>query len=70
MNLIKGKQKKEYTISSVEAEGEMKDFLFSLGCYEGECISIISKLGSNLVINIKNERYAIDEKLAKAIIVE
>lgn len=70
MNLSKGKLKNQYTIKEINANDEMEEFLFSLGCYEGESITIISKLASNYVINVKNERYAIDENLAKSIIVE
>lgn len=47
----------------------MRDFLFTLGCYEGQTITVISKLGSTLVVNINDARYSIDTELAKAIIV-
>jgi ferrous iron transport protein A len=70
MSLSKGKINKVYTIGNVDTKDEgMRTFLFTLGCYPGETVTIISKLASNYVINIKNARYSIDEQLAKAILV-
>ncbi len=59
----------EYIITSVDThnDDEMQKFLFSLGCYEGETITVISRLHKNYVINIKDARYSIDEDLAMAI---
>lgn len=56
-----------YRIKAVEAEDDMKNFLFTLGCYPGEEITLISKLADNYVINIKDARYGIDKELARAI---
>jgi Fe2+ transport system protein FeoA len=57
-----------YIISRIEAaEAGMKDFLFSLGCYPGQPVTVISRLSSNVVINVKNARYSIDSRLADAI---
>jgi Fe2+ transport system protein FeoA len=57
-----------YIVSHIEAhETGMKDFLLTLGCYPGEAITVISRLAGNVVINIKNARYSIDEELACAI---
>ena len=50
-------------------DSAMRDFLFTLGCYEGQTITVISKLGPTYVVNINNARYSIDTELAKAIIV-
>ena len=47
----------------------MRDFLFTLGRYEGQTITVISKLSSIFVVNINDARYSIDAELAKAIIV-
>jgi Fe2+ transport system protein FeoA len=47
----------------------MKDFLFTLGCFEGEKVTVISVLAENYVINVKDARYSIDEDLAKVILV-
>lgn len=48
---------------------EVLDFLFTLGCYEGEYITVISKQRDNLVVCIKDARYSIDSELAEMIIV-
>lgn len=49
---------------------EMKDFLFTLGCYVGEKITVISRLAGNVVIVVKDARYSIDSELANAIIIK
>ncbi|MDC7226385.1 MAG: FeoA family protein [Spirochaetales bacterium] len=71
MTLLNGKNNRKYEISEIQANEEgMKEFLFTLGCYPGETVSIISQLASNLIINVKDARYSIDAHLASAIIVE
>ena len=70
MSLAQGNLNKSYTVNSVDTDQEdIREFLFALGCYPGEKITIISKLASNYIVNIKDARYSIDEDLAKAIIV-
>ncbi len=70
-NLAEGIIGEDYIIKSVNTDGdsEMKNFLFSLGCYEGQKITVISKLHKNYVIVIKDAKYSIDEELARAILV-
>ncbi|MCL1949885.1 MAG: ferrous iron transport protein A [Turicibacter sp.] len=59
-----------YWITGVQTEDEdMQDFLFSLGCYEGQTVTILSALGENFVISVKDARYSIDRDLAEAILV-
>ena len=59
---------KEYIISRMETGDEELDaFLFSLGCYTGEAITVISRMKSSCVVAIKDGRYNIDAQLAKAI---
>ena len=60
----------EYTIENVATGGdeEMESFLFSLGCYSGEKITVVDKK-RNLVVAIKDARYNIDPELADAIMV-
>jgi Fe2+ transport system protein FeoA len=59
-----------YIIKAVETTDlNMKEFLFTLGCFEGEKVTVISVLAENYVINVKDARYSIDEDLAKAILV-
>lgn len=68
--LSEGKVGTTYKVLSVEGKEKTKKFLFTLGCYEGEYITLISMLAGNYVINIKDSRYAIDKAMAKSIAVE
>jgi len=67
MRLPEGEKGILYTIKSVKGNEEIKKFLFTLGCFEGENINIVKKMRSNLIINIKGGRYGIDKDLAEAI---
>ncbi len=69
--LAQGEINKVYLIKEINTQGdkEMEAFLFSLGCYAGQTITIISMLHKNYLVNIKDARYSIDEDLARAIIV-
>ena len=68
MNLTEVILGKEYIIKSIETNDEELDaFLFSLGCYSGELITVISRLKSNCTVSIKDGRYSIDRALAEAI---
>ncbi|MGV8979558.1 FeoA family protein [Clostridium sp.] len=67
MLLSKAKIGKTFNIKQVEGKEKMKKFLFTLGCFEGEQITLISKLAGNYVVNIKDSRYALDENMAKSI---
>ena len=61
---------KEYIIDKIETDDEELDaFLFSLGCYSGEPITVISHKKGGCVVSIKDGRYNIDYQLAEAIIV-
>lgn len=58
----------EYIIKRIETDDEELDaFLFSLGCYSGESITVVSRKKRNLVVSIKDARYNIDDQLATAI---
>ena len=71
MSLREAEEGKEYTILSIETDDEELDaFLFSLGCYSGEPITVISRLKKNCTVSIKDGRYNIDNQLAEAIVVE
>lgn len=62
---------KEYIISEINTDDEeLNSFLFSLGCYSGEPITVVSMRKSGLVVAIKDARYNIDKELAKAILVK
>ena len=70
MNLRNAEEGKEYIISSIETDDEELDaFLFSLGCYAGEKITVVSRLKGGCVVSIKDGRYNIDNELAEAICV-
>ena len=65
MALSKGQVDTTYIIEKIRTKHkDMRDFLFTLGCYPGEEITIISKLAGSYIINIKDARYSIDEGLA------
>ncbi|MBW6464797.1 MAG: FeoA family protein [Bacillota bacterium] len=67
-NLTQADINSPYIIKGIDAkEDGIKEFLFTLGCYEGETVTVISVLAENYVINIKDARYSIDEDLAKTI---
>lgn len=68
MTLLEANENREYIVSSINAEDEeLKSFLFSLGCYSGEPITILSKKKKSIVVAIKDGKYSIDNFLAQAI---
>ena len=70
MNLTNAIEGEEYIIQQIETDDEELDaFLFSLGCYSGEAITVIAKRRSGCIVSIKDGRYSIDVPLAEAIIV-
>ena len=70
MNLRQAQEGVEYTVRSIATgDSELESFLFSLGCYSGEPITVISHLKGGCVVSIKDGRYNIDNQLADAIIV-
>ena len=68
MNLMLAEEGREYTVDRVGTDDEELDaFLFSLGCYGGEPITVISRRKKGCVVAIKDGRYCIDNQLAEAI---
>ena len=68
MNLAIAEEGKEYIIQRIETgDEELNGFLFSLGCYSGEPITVISRRWGGCTVSIKDGRYNIDKQLAKAI---
>lgn len=60
----------EYIIKEIRTDDEeLNAFLFSLGCYGGEAITVVSRKKSGCVVSIKDGRYNIDNQLAAAIII-
>lgn len=70
MTLLEAQEGREYIIKSIETDDEELDaFLFSLGCYSGEPIAVVSTKRNSMVVSIKDARYNIDNELAEAIII-
>ena len=68
MNLRQAEEGREYIVESRNTEDEELDaFLFSLGCYSGEPITVISHLKKACIVSIKDGRYTMDKDLAEAI---
>lgn len=71
MNLYLADEGREYIIDRIETDDEELDaFLFSLGCYSGEPITVVTKRRSGMTVSIKDARYNIDRQLGEAIIVK
>lgn len=68
MNLTEALEGQEYIVKQIETDDEELDaFLFSLGCYSGEPITVIKRRRGGCVVSIKDGRYNIDNQLAMAI---
>ena len=68
MTLLNALEGTEYTVQQIDTDDEeLNAFLFSLGCYSGEPITVISHLKGGCVVSIKDGRYSIDRQLAQAI---
>ena len=60
----------EYIVKDIATDDEeMKSFLFTLGCYSGEPITVVTRKKKNLVLSIKDARYNIDNELASVILI-
>ena len=70
MTLRNATEGREYIVRGIETDDEeLNAFLFSLGCYSGEGITVVSQLKNSCVVSIKDGRYNIDHQLAEAILV-
>lgn len=70
MNLTVAELGKEYIVRAIETDDEeLNAFLFSLGCYSGEPITVISRRRGGCTVSIKDGRYNIDNQLAAAILI-
>ena len=68
MTLAQAQEGKEYIIRTIETDDEeLESFLFSLGCYSGEPITVVSRRKGSCTVSIKDGRYSIDHLLAEAI---
>lgn len=71
MRLTDAQLGKEYIIESILTDDdELNSFLFSLGCYSGEPITVVSQMRGGYVVSVKDGRYNIDKNLAEAIAVQ
>ncbi|HEY8348512.1 MAG TPA: FeoA family protein [Clostridia bacterium] len=69
-NLTHAEVNRPYVVKGIDTDDEgVKDFLFTLGCYEGEKVTVISVLADNYIIHVKDARYSIDRDLARAILI-
>ena len=70
MKLREAEEGMEYIIQQIDTDDEELDaFLFSLGCYSGESITVVAHRRGGCTVSIKDARYNIDAQLAGAIIV-
>lgn len=70
MNLTEAQAGVEYIIKNIETDDEELDsFLFTLGCYSGESITVISHIKGGCIVSVKDSRYTLDNQLAEAIII-
>ena len=69
MPIIIGQQGENYFIKKITGNDETKKFLSSLGFVVGEVVTIISKNGDNLIVNIKDSRIALGQSMASRIMV-
>ena len=70
MDLTTAQEGREYIIQQINTnDEELNAFLFSLGCYTGEPITVVSRRRNHCTVSIKDGRYTIDPQLADAIVV-
>lgn len=70
MTLLSAEEGKEYIIQRIDTDdAELDAFLFSLGCYSGEPITVVSRRRGGCTVSIKDGRYNIDNQLAEAIVI-
>ena len=70
MNLMNVEKGREYIVRAIQTDDEqLNAFLFSLGCYSGEPITVVNRRRRNCTVSIKNGRYNMDDRLAQSILV-
>lgn len=71
MTLADAQIGEEYIVGNIDTDDEeLNDFLFTLGCYSGEHITLVSIVGASYVVSIRDGRYNIDKNLASSINIE
>lgn len=70
MSLLDAKIGEEYIVRNILTDDEaLKSFLFSLGCYSGEAVTVLLHQRGNCVVSVKEGRYSIDNELAQAVLI-
>ena len=70
MTLLEAEVGKTYIIKEINTDDdEMNSFLFRLGCYSGEPITVVSKKKKSCVAVIKDGRYNLDQLPSEAVII-
>ena len=70
MTLLQAQPGKAYIVERIDTEDEeLNSFLFTLGCYSGEAITVVAHRRTGTVVSIKDGRYTIDAQLAQAIVI-
>jgi ferrous iron transport protein A len=70
MSLLDARNGHEYIITKINTgDPALESFLFSLGCYSGEPITVVSRKKNSCTVSIKDGRYNIDSELAGAIMI-
>lgn len=70
MTLVEAQERCEYMVNRIDIDDdELRSFLFTLGCYVGERITVVSHLKGSCVVAVKNGRYSMDNQLSKLITV-
>lgn len=71
MNLKDVTEVGTYIIKDIDTDDDdLRSFLFTLGCYSGEPITVISRKKGGCTVSIKDGRYNIDDMISGAVIVE
>ncbi|WP_027400345.1 FeoA family protein [Anaerovorax odorimutans] len=57
------------TIKRILDVNDTKKFLESLGFVVGSTVTVVSKIGDNMILNIKDSRIALDKDMARKIVI-
>ena len=57
------------TISRIGGNEETRRFLANLGFVAGAVVVVLSKIGGNVIVNVKDSRVAVNEDMARHIMV-
>ena len=69
MPLLFAKEGELNSIKRVGGKEETRLFLEKLGFVAGAAIMVVSSIGGNLIVNVKDSRVAIDKEMAKGIMI-